>query len=176
MSEFGSLATDPDHGQRIADAFDSPYSWRVIILTLVITSLSFGAVTSVPILLKSIAAEWGFVVRSVSLVHLSAMMGAGFGSLVLGRMVDRFGFFRIAVAGAIATIVGMALAGQAIELLTLHHAFGLLVGGLSQAAFFSPITAESSRWFSRHRSRLLLRPAVRVWAPKFDTSRTVFGR
>jgi MFS family permease len=104
------------------------------------------------------------------------MMGAGVGSLVLGRMVDRFGFFRIAVAGAIATIVGMALAGQAIELLTLHHAFGLLVGGLSQAAFFSPITAESSRWFSRHRSRLLLRPAVRVWAPKFDTSRTVFGR
>jgi MFS family permease len=152
MSEFGSLAIDPGHGQRLADAFDSPYSWRVIILTLVITSLSFGAVTSVPILLKPIAAEWGSGVRPISLVHLSAMMGAGFGSLVLGRMVDRFGFFRIAVAGAIATTVGMALAAQARQLLTLHLAFGLLVGGLSQAAFFSPIAAESSRWFCRHRS------------------------
>jgi MFS family permease len=152
MHELGPLAINRGHGQRLAEAFDSPYSWRVIILTLVITSLSFGAVTSVPILLKQIAAEWGSGVRSISLVHLSAMMGAGFGSLILGRMVDQFGFFKIAVAGAVATTVGLALAAQARELLTLHLAFGLLVGGMGQAAFFSPITAESSRWFCRHRA------------------------
>jgi MFS family permease len=152
MHESGPVGSDPGHGKHLAGGFDSPYSWRVIVLTLVITSLSFGAVTSVPILLKQIAAEWGSGVRSISLVHLSAMMGAGFGSLVLGRVVDRFGFFRIAVAGAVATTVGLALAAEARQLLTLHLAFGLLVGGLSQAAFFSPITAESSRWFCRHRS------------------------
>lgn len=137
---------------KTGEQFDSPYSWRVIILTLVITSLSFGAVTAVPILLKQIAAEWGSGVRAISLVHMSALMGAAFGSLILGRMVDRFGFFVIAVAGAIATTVGLGLAGEARSLVTLHIAFGLLVGGVSQAAFFSPIAAVSSRWFCRHRS------------------------
>ena len=82
---------------------------------------------------------------------VSSMMGA-FGSLLLGRMVDRFGFFRIAMAGAMATTVGLALAAGADRLLTLHIAFGLLVGGIGQAAFFSPIAAECSRWFCRHRS------------------------
>ena len=152
MSKFGPPAIDVGHSQNVSDVFDSPYSWRVIILTLVITSLSFGAVTSLPILLKPIAAEWGSGVRSVSLVHMSAMMGAGFGSLFLGRMVDRFGFFRIAIVGALATTAGLTLAAEAKQLLTLHLAFGLLVGGLGQAAFFSPIAAESSRWFYRHRS------------------------
>ena len=152
MSKFGPVVIDLGHSQGAAHAFDGPYSWRVIILTLVITSLSFGAVTSVPILLKPIAAEWGSGVRSVSMVHMSAMMGAGFGSLFLGRMVDRFGFFRIAIVGALATTAGLTLAAEAKQLLTLYLAFGLLVGGLGQAAFFSPIAAESSRWFCRHRS------------------------
>lgn len=133
------------------ELLDGPYSWRVITLTLVITSLSFGAITSIPILLKPIAAEWGGDVRSLSLVHMSAMFGAGFGSLWLGRAVDRFGFFYIAIAGAVATTAGLALAASASTLLTLHIAYGLLVGGVGQAAFFSPITGEALRWFDRHR-------------------------
>ncbi|WP_317922781.1 MFS transporter [Cupriavidus sp. TA19] len=136
---------------KTSTGFDSPYSWRVIILTLIITSLSFGAVTSVPILLKPIAAEWAQGVRPISLIHMSAMLGASVGSLVLGRVVDRFGFFRIAVVGAFATAGGVTLAAHATDLLTLHIAYGLLVGGLGQAAFFSPIAAESSRWFCRRR-------------------------
>jgi MFS family permease len=142
----------PLRQQHAKDVLDGPYSWRVIILTMVITSLSFGAITSVPILLKPIAAEWGSDIRSVSMVHMSSMLGAGFGSLLLGRLVDRFGFFSIAIAGAMATTAGLALAANANQLLTLHLAYGLLVGGLGQAAFFSPIAAESSRWFDRHRS------------------------
>ena len=132
--------------------FDSPYSWRVMIVTLIITSLSFGAVTSVPILLQPMSAEWGQGVRPVSLVHMSALFGASIGSLALGRMVDRLGFFKIALVGVFATACGLAMAAHAKDFLTLHIAYGLFVGGLGQAAFFSPIAAESSRWFCRHRS------------------------
>lgn len=121
-------------------------------MTLVIASLSFGAVTSVPILLKPLAHHWQTGASTVALVHTSAMFGAAIGSLVLGRMLDRFGFFGIAMLAATATGLGLLLAASAQNLLTLHLAYGVLIGGLGQGAFFSPLTAAASQWFDRHRA------------------------
>lgn len=119
-------------------------------MTLLITSLSFGAVTSIPILLKPLASDWNIGIAELSLVHMSAMFGAGIGSLLLGRVLDRYGFFHIALAGAVSTAVGLLLAATATHLITLYLVFGLLIGGVGQGAFFSPIMAALSQWFDRH--------------------------
>nr|WP_077562448.1 MFS transporter [Polaromonas sp. C04]OOG53210.1 hypothetical protein B0E49_12185 [Polaromonas sp. C04] len=121
-------------------------------MTLVIASLGFGAVTSVPILLKPLARYWETGASTIALVHTSAMFGAAIGSLVLGRMLDRFGFFRIAMLAATATGLGLLLAASAQNLLTLYLAYGVLIGGIGQGAFFSPLTAAVSQWFDRHRA------------------------
>lgn len=121
-------------------------------MTLVIASLSFGAVTSVPILLKPLARYWETGASSIALAHTSAMFGAAIGSLALGRMLDRFGFFRIAMLAATATGLGLLLAASARNLLTLYLAYGVLIGGIGQGAFFSPLAAAVSQWFDRHRA------------------------
>lgn len=121
-------------------------------MALVIASLSFGAVTSIPILLKPLSHHWATGASTVALVHTSAMFGAAIGSLVLGRMLDRFGFFRISMLAAISTALGLLLAAFSQNLLTLHLAYGVLIGGIGQGAFFSPLTAAVSQWFDRHRA------------------------
>lgn len=155
MQLSGGIAPPPFAcvDQRLAPAsLQSRYSWWVAFVTLVIASLSFGAVTSVPVLLKPLAVEWGTGAGTVAMVHTSAMVGAGVGSLVLGRLLDRFGFFGISVLAASATGLGLLLAGAADDLLTLHLAYGLLIGGIGQGAFFGPLAAAVSQWFDRHRA------------------------
>lgn len=152
MSDTAALA-DSTHvrGARKAISIESAYSWWIAGITLVIASLSFGAVTSIPVLLKPLARDWGTGAGTVALVHTSAMFGAAVGSLVFGRLLDRFGFFRIAVLAATATGAGLVLAASADDLLSLHLAYGLLIGGIGQGAFFSPLAAAVSQWFDRHR-------------------------
>lgn len=135
-----------------AHSIESGYSWRVAAVTLMIASLSFGAVTSIPILLKPLTHHWETGASSIGLVHSSAMFGAAVGSLVLGRLLDKFGFFGIAMVAAAATGLGLLLAASAQNLLTLHFAYGVLIGGIGQGAFFSPLTAAISQWFDRNRA------------------------
>ncbi|WP_332816032.1 MFS transporter [Ramlibacter sp.] len=133
-------------------SIQSLYSWWVACITLVIASISFGAVTSIPVLLKPLASDWQAGASTIALVHTSAMVGAGVGSLLLGRLLDRFGFFGISLLAAAATGGGLVLAASASNLLTLHFAYGVLVGGIGQGAFFSPLAAAVSQWFDRHRA------------------------
>lgn len=163
------------------------YGWWVAFVTLIIASLSFGAVTSVPVLLKPLAQDWGTGASNVALVHTSSMIGAGVGSLFLGRLLDRFGFFGIALVGALATGLGLVLAASAESIFTLHCAYGLLVGGIGQGTFFSPLAAAVSQWFDRHRTLaiaiaasgqsvggLLLPPVMRWSAQEFGWRQTLY--
>lgn len=133
-------------------ALDSLHSWGVACIGVVMGALSFGAVTSVPILLKPLSLHWNTGASTMALVHTSAMFGAAFGGLVLGRILAPVGFFRIALFAAVATCAGLLIAASAESLATMHVVFGLLIGGIGQGAFFSPLTAAVSQWFDRHRS------------------------
>lgn len=133
-------------------SIETAYSWRVAAVTLIIASLSFGAVTSVPILLKPLTHHWETGASTIALVHTSAMFGAAAGSLLLGRLLDKFGFFGIAMLAAVATGLGLVLAASAQNLLTLYLAYGVLIGGIGQGTFFSPLTAAISQWFDRNRA------------------------
>lgn len=134
------------------DTPDSLRSWWVAAIGVAMGALSFGAVTSIPILLKPISLHWSTGASTVALVHTSAMFGAAVGGLVLGRMLDRFGFFRIAVFGALGTCIGLFCAANTDTLGTMHLVYGLLIGGIGQGAFFSPLTVAVSQWFNRHRA------------------------
>lgn len=133
-------------------SLDSPWSWWVAAVGVMVGAVSFGAVTSIPILLKPLSLHWNTGASTVALVHTSAMFGAAVGGLVLGRMLASVGFFRIALFAALATCLGLLAAASAESLTTLHLVYGLLIGGIGQGAFFSPLTAAVSQWFDRHRS------------------------
>lgn len=177
----------PSHAAEGA-SIQSAYGWWIAFVTLVIASISFGAVTSIPVLLKPLSNDWQAGASTIALIHTSAMFGAGAGSLLLGRMLDRFGFFGISVVAALATATGLIAAARAEDLLTLHLAYGLLVGGIGQGAFFSPLAAAVSQWFDRHRALaiaiaasgqsvggLTLPPLLRWSAEQYGWRQTIEG-
>lgn len=131
---------------------DSLRSWWVATVGVLMGAISFGAVTSVPILLKPLSIHWNTGASTMALVHTSAMFGAALGGLALGRMLGWIGFFRISLFAAIATCLGLLIAASAESLTTMHVVYGLLIGGVGQGAFFSPLTAAVSQWFDRYRS------------------------
>lgn len=142
-------------GMQGGGGIESARSWWLAALALVIASLSFGAVTAVPILLKPLAREWDTGAASIAWVHTSTLVGAGLGSLLLARLTDRHGFFPVAVAAALTTAAGLFLASRADGVTTLHLVCGLILGGIGQGAFFSPLAVALSRWFDRHRALAL---------------------
>lgn len=133
-------------------SIEQAYSWRVALTATLITSLGFGAATSVPILMKPLAQSWNSSAGSLAFVHSSAMVGAAIGGLVLGRLMDRWGFFPIAVLGTVATTSGLLLASVASNFFILLVAYGLLIGAIGQGAFFSPLVAAVSQWFDRRQA------------------------
>lgn len=132
-------------------SIETAYSWWLAALSLLMASIGFGAATSVPILLKPITHEWGTSASTLALVHTSMLVGAGFGGLLFGRILDCVGFFPLAVLGALATASGLVAASLSHSIGGLHLAFGVLVGVCGQGIFFSPLTAALSQWFDRHR-------------------------
>ena len=131
---------------------DSSYAWAVAAATLLMASLSFGAVTSVPILFGPIYQEFGWSHGLIASIHTSAMVGAGIGSIILGRILDKRGFLIIGLGAGLATGLGLVLASFATSIWQMYLAYGLLVGGIGQGAFFSPLAAAVSHWFNLHRS------------------------
>lgn len=129
---------------------ESASSWWRAGLALLIASLSFGAVTAVPILLKPLMAEWGVGAASISLVHTATLLGGGLGSLWFGRLLDRHGFFPLAVVAALAISAGLLLMSRAQSLWVLYLSAGVLIGAVGQGVFFSPLMVALSRWFDRH--------------------------
>ena len=132
-------------------SIETAYGWWLAALTLLVASIGFGAATCVPILLKPMSQEWGASTAALSLAHTAMLVGAGFGGLVFGRVHDRFGFFPLAIVGALAVAVGLSAASYSQTIGGLYLAFGLLVGACGQGVFSSPLTAALSQWFDRHR-------------------------
>lgn len=135
-----------------AAAADSGESWIVAAAALAIGSLSFGAVTSVPIMLRPMANDLGWSHAAVAFAHTLAMFSAAGVSVFMGQWLDRHGFAPIAIIGACGSGLGLVLASFASQPWQLYLAFGLAVGGLGQGAFFSPLIAAVSLWFERHRA------------------------
>lgn len=116
------------------------------------TSLSFGAVTSVPILMKPMSDELFWSRGKLSLIHTTALTGAALGCLVIGHASDRMNFFRLSLLAAISIGAGLLIASRADEFWQIALAYGILVGGVGQGTFFSPITAAATRWFDQNRT------------------------
>src|SRR6202008_5075409 len=68
-----------------------------------------------------------------------------------GALSDRIGPRLVVLAGAALLGLALVLASQATSLLTFQLTYGLLVG-LAAGAFFAPMIAAATGWFTDNRS------------------------
>ena len=133
---------------------DSPYAWLRLVLALVLGTAACVGTWSVVVVLPSVQQEFDTLRAGAALPYTCVMLGFGFGNIAMGRIADRYGILVPIVLGALLLGFGYMVAGltQTLWQIALVHLF-IGVGG---GAGFSPLIADLSHWFRRHRGRAVV--------------------
>jgi MFS family permease len=127
------------------------YRWIIVAAGAVMGCIALGAMFSLPVLLRPIAANTGWSTTGVSTAMTVGFLAMAVGSVAWGALSDRIGARWTCLIGSLLLGAGLELASMAPSLIGFQFAFGLLVG-LATSAIFAPIMACVTGWFSTQRS------------------------
>src|SRR6266571_827007 len=152
---------------------ETPASWTVATVVLVILALSFGAPWITIIALKMIAAELGGLRSVPAFATALAWVGFGTGGIAMGYVAERVGVRATVITGALMILIGLALSTGG-ETWQLYVGQGLFVGFLGVGGMNAPFYVYVSRWFDRRRGSALALissgsyVAGAIWPPIFE--------
>ncbi|MGC2085560.1 MAG: MFS transporter [Bradyrhizobium sp.] len=127
------------------------YRWVIVAAGALMTCVAIGAMFSLAIFLAPMSAETGWTRTGISTamtLDFLVMGAAGFG---WGALSDRIGPRWVTLAGAVLLGAGLVFASRTHELWQFQLTYGLLVG-LAAGAFFAPMIAAATGWFTENRS------------------------
>ena len=130
---------------------DSSYRWVIVAAGGFIGCVAMGSLFSLPVLLTPMVAQTGWSRTGISAAMTFGFLAMAVTSMGWGALSDRYGPRPVITAGACLFAASLWLAGHAPSLLLFQLAFGGLAGG-SVAAFFAPMMATVTGWFTRQRS------------------------
>jgi len=129
---------------------DSPYAWRLAIVSAFAIALGGGSIYLPVVGLKEIAADFGDQRAVPSLAYMLGFSGMGFGGVFMGWLADRtsprvplfIAGICIAVGGWVATLGGEYW---------LYLGYVLPLGFLGNSGTFTPAMNNIQGWFDRKR-------------------------
>jgi len=127
------------------------YGWIIVAAGVVVTCIGLGAMLSLSIFLQPMSEATGWSRTGISTAALLNWVSMGVGSFVWGALSDRLGTRAVVLVGGVLLGLGMVTASQAATLGQFQLLFGVIVG-LAAGSFYTPLTATTTRWFTRHRS------------------------
>ncbi len=129
---------------------DSAYAWMRLAVSIVLATIGGAGMWAVVVVLPAVQVEFGVDRADASLPYTATMVGFALGNVVLGRLVDRIGYWRPALAASILLGAGFMLASVTGSILQLTLVQGAMIG-LGSAAVFGPLIADISHWFNVRR-------------------------
>lgn len=122
------------------------YGWKIVIVSLALTTTSFGVLYAFGIFFKNWMSEWGCSRAFLSGVFSIAFVVYGIASFFMGNLTDRFGPRKTIACGGL--IMGMGAVSTALLSIAwpLYLTFGLMIG-VGVGTSYSPTAATVSRWF-----------------------------
>lgn len=130
---------------------NSHYRWVIVAAGGLLGCLAIGAMFSLPVFLRPIAAETGWSVTGISTAMTVGFLAMAFASMAWGGLSDRIGPRPVLLSGSVLIAGSLALASRADSLIEFQLVFGLVLGGAT-AAVFAPMMACVTGWFDTHRS------------------------
>jgi MFS family permease len=127
------------------------YGWVIVAVGIVVTCVGFGAMATLTVFLAPVADAMGWSRTGVSTAALVNWLCMGAGAFLWGALSDRFGTRVVVLSGGVLLGLGLVTASRASTLGQFQLLFGVLVG-LAAGSFYTPMTATTARWFTRHRS------------------------
>ncbi|MDX8479645.1 MFS transporter [Mesorhizobium sp. VK24D] len=119
-------------------------------ISLLLATIGGVGMWAVVVVLPAVQAEFGIDRAAASIPYTATMVGFAAGNVLVGRAIDRVGYWIPALASAAALGAGFLLASLANSILGFTLAQGLLIG-VGTAAIFGPLIADISHWFNRRR-------------------------
>ncbi|MBN8974389.1 MAG: MFS transporter, partial [Rhizobiales bacterium] len=129
----------------------SSYRWVIIAAGALMTCVGIGAMFSLAIFLQPMSEATGWTragISSAMTLNFLVMGAAGFG---WGTLSDRYGSRPVVLAGAILLGLALVLASRMTTIVGFQLVYGILVG-LAAGAFFAPMIATATAWFTTNRS------------------------
>ena len=130
---------------------DSPAAWLRLLASVALMVLGGCGMYVVVVVLPTVQAEFGVARGEASLPYTLTMVGFGVGSMLMGKITDRFGIMAAMFLGVVCLSVGFILAGMSTNLVQFALIHGILIGMLGSSATFAPLIADTSLWFDRRR-------------------------
>jgi MFS family permease len=130
------------------------YGWIVLGAAFLIIMIGIGTMFSAGVFLIPLQEEFGWNRSEISLASLVNWITFGLFSFLCGVLSDRIGSRRVVVFGGVMLGLSLILSGLTRQLWHLYLTFGLL-GGIGVGAFYVPLSATATRWFSSHRGLAL---------------------
>jgi MFS family permease len=125
---------------------DSAYAWMRLAVSMLLSAIGGAGMWAVVVVLPSVQAEFDVDRGHASLPYTAAMIGFALGNVVIGRLVDRMGFWKPALIASLMLSAGFLLASVTGSIVQFTIVQGLLIGAGS-ATTFGPLIADISRWF-----------------------------
>jgi MFS family permease len=127
------------------------YRWVIVAAGGLLGCVAIGAMFSLPVFLRPIAAATGWSMTGVSTAMTIGFVAMALASFLWGGLSDRFGPRIVVLIGSVTLAASLALASRAPSLPMFQLIFGIAVGG-STAAIFAPMMACVTGWFDTRRA------------------------
>jgi MFS family permease len=127
------------------------YGWFIVGSGIVVTCVGVGAMLSLSVFLQPMSEAMGWSRTGISTAALITWLCMGISAFVWGALSDRFGTRAVVLSGGVLLGLGLVTASRAATLGQFQLLFGVLVGAAA-GSFYAPLTATTTRWFTRNRS------------------------
>jgi MFS family permease len=130
---------------------DSPYAWRLALVSMFCIGLGGGAIYLPVVALKEIAEEFGDRRIVPSTAYMLGFFAMGVGGVLMGWLADRTSPRVPLLIAGVSIFAGGWLAAHGGEW-TLYAGYAVPLGLLGNAATFTPAMNNIQGWFERRRS------------------------
>jgi MFS family permease len=127
------------------------YGWVIVGVGIAVTCVGFGAMLSLSVFLAPMAEAMGWSRTGIAVAAMLNFLCMGVGAFAWGALSDRYGTRTVVLSGGVLLGLGMVVASRASTLLQFQLLFGAIVG-VAAGSFYAPMTAATTRWFTRNRS------------------------
>jgi len=127
------------------------YGWVIVGVGIVVTCVGFGAMMSLSVFLQPMAEAMGWSRTGIATAALLNFLSMSVGAFAWGALSDRFGTRLVLLSGGVLLGLGLVTASRASTLGGFQVLFGVIVG-LGAGSLYAPLTATTTRWFTRHRT------------------------
>jgi MFS family permease len=127
------------------------YGWIIVAVGILVTCVGFEGMLSLGVFLPPISEAMGWSRTAISTTALLNFLSMGVGSFAWGALSDRLGTRSVVLLGGALLGLGTVAASQAATATQFQLFFGLVVG-LAAGSLYAPMTATTTRWFTRQRS------------------------